>query len=544
MTTHEVLWTPGPERVQNATLTAYRMWLEGSRGLRLPDYDALWRWSTEDLGAFWGSIDAYFGLGLSEQADTVLVSEIMPGARWFPGARLNFAERVLANRDPEVTAIQHASESRPLRSWSWGRLREETARIRYGLAALGVSRGDRVAAYLPNIPETVAAFLATASLGAIWSSAAPESGAATVIDRFAQIEPKVLLAVDGYRSGGRVVDCTETVAEIAAAVPSARVVGLGYHDRTGWGPGLPGAPGGVSEPPAGHPGLSFEPVPFDHPLWILFSPGTTGPPKPIVHSQGGILLELTKATALHLDAQRGDNVFWFTTTGSMMWNVLVGVLLSEASIVLFDGSPGYPDLNALWDLASAAEITTFGTSATYITRCMQAEIAPAQGRDLSRLRSVGSTGSPLSAQGFRWVYERVGEDIWLFSTSGGTDVCTAFVGGVPTLPVREGELQARALGAAVEAWDPDGRPLIDATGELVLTRPMPSMPVFLWGDGDGSRLRESYFSTYPGIWRHGDWIEITSDGGAIIHGRSDASALDRSVDLARAAPVRSRPDGG
>ena len=357
--------------------------------------------------------------------------------------------------------------------------------------------------------------MACASIGAIWSSAAPEFGARSVIDRFAQIEPKVLLAIDGYRYGGKDFDRTEIVERIAAEIPSLEhTVRLGYLDGGGWQQGFLGPEDAE---------LSFDRLPFDHPLWILYSSGTTGLPKAIVHSQGGILLEHLKKMHLHLDAQQDDRVFWFTTTGWMMWNFLVGVLLTEAAIVLYDGNPGYPTLDRLWDLADEAQITTFGTSASFIASCMKAEIEPAAGRDLGRLQAVGSTGSPLSPEGFAWVYEQLGADTWLFSTSGGTDVCTAFVGGVPTLPVYEGELQARALGAALESWDPDGEPHLGEVGELVLTEPMPSMPIYFWDDPDGSRLRDAYFDHYPGVWRHGDWIEVTDRGTAIIYGRSDST---------------------
>jgi acetoacetyl-CoA synthetase len=368
---------------------------------------------------------------------------------------------------------------------------------------------------MPNIVETIASFLAVASLGAIWSSAAPEFGARSVIDRFAQIEPKVLLAVDGYRYGGRDFDRSGAVAEIAAAIPGLeRTLRFGYLDGSGWEDGFLG--------PAGA-GLEFERVPFDHPLWVLYSSGTTGLPKPIVHGHGGMLLEHLKHMGLHVDAQEGDRVFWFTTTGWMMWNFLVGVLLTDASIVIYDGNPGHPDLGALWQLADDAGVTTFGTSASFISSCMKSGVEPARGRDLSHLTAVGSTGSPLSPEGFDWIYEKLGAETWLFSTSGGTDVCTAFVGGVPTLPVYEGELQARALGADLHSFGPDGEDLVDEVGELVITQPMPSMPIFFWGDEDGSRLRESYFETYPGVWRHGDWIELTDRGTAIIYGRSDST---------------------
>jgi acetoacetyl-CoA synthetase len=457
----------------------------------------------------------FCGVRFAEGGETVLGSEAMPGAKWFPGARLSYAEHVFAGKDPDSLAIQHASESRELERLTWGELRAQTAAIASGLRALGVGPGDRVAAYMPNIPETVAALLACASIGATWSSAAPEFGARSVIDRFAQIEPKVLLAIDGYRYGGKEFDRSESVSRIASEMPSLeRVVRLGYLDGTGWEDGFLGS----SET------LEFAALPFDHPLWVLYSSGTTGLPKPIVHGQGGILLEQLKKAHLHLDAQPGDRMFWFTTTGWMMWNFIVGMLLSEASIVLYDGNPGYPDMGTLWQLAADTEMTCFGTSAAFVSACMKAGVTVrSEGRDLSALKAVGSTGSPLSPEAFQWIYDQLPADTWLFSTSGGTDLCTAFVGGVPTLPVYLGELQARSLGAAIESWDPDGKPLIGEVGELVITRPMPSMPVFFWGDESGERYLDSYFSMYPGIWRHGDWIEITPRETAIIYGRSDST---------------------
>jgi len=516
----EVLWRPTPARVAATKLERYRRWLEESRGLKLADYAQLHRWSVTELESFWESIVEHFGVEFATPPRRTLDSHRMPGARWFEGATLNYAEHIFRGRDEEATAIAHASELRELDTLSFGELRRQTARIAAGLRALGVGCGDRVAAYMPNIPETVAAFLACASLGAIWSSAAPEFGAGTVIDRFSQIEPKVLLAVDGYRYGGRDFDRRAVVDEIAAAIDSSpAVVRFGYLSGEGWPQAFLAGSGEASSAPP----LSFTQVPFEHPLWVLYSSGTTGLPKAIVHSQGGMLLEQLKLSNLHLDAHAGDRVFWFTTTGWMMWNFLVGVLLADATIVLYDGNPGHPDLNTLWDLAQRAGITCFGTSAAFISACMKAGVTPREGRDLSALRALGSTGSPLSPEAFRWVYEKVGEDVWLFSTSGGTDMCTAFVGGVPTLPVRAGELQAPALGAAVAAFDEQGKPLLGEVGELVITEPMPSMPVFLWGDEDGARYRESYFSTYPGVWRHGDWIELHADGGAVIHGRSDAT---------------------
>ncbi len=511
----KVLWTPSQERIERATLTRYTRWLADTRGLEFEGYHDLWRWSVSDVSGFWGSLVEFLGVRFASGGDRVLGSSEMPGAQWFPGSTVSYASHVFEGKAHDALAIQHASESRPLQRLTWGELRAETASIAAGLRALGVGPGDRVAAYMPNIPETIAAFLACASIGAVWSSAAPEFGARSVIDRFSQIEPKVLLAVDGYRYGGKDFDRSALVERIAAEIPSLqRVVRLGYLDGSGWEDGFLGS----------SDVLEFAALPFDHPLWVLYSSGTTGLPKPIVHGQGGILLEHLKKAHLHLDAQPGDRLFWFTTTGWMMWNFLVGMLLSDASIVLFDGNPGYPSLGTLWDLADATEMTCFGTSAAFVAACMkEGVVLRSEGRSLDALRSVGSTGSPLSPESFQWIYDQLGSETWLFSTSGGTDLCTAFVGGVPTLPVYLGELQARSLGASVEAWDPEGRPLIDEVGELVITRPMPSMPIYFWGDEDGSRYRESYFSMYPGIWRHGDWIEITSRETAVIYGRSDST---------------------
>jgi acetoacetyl-CoA synthetase len=510
----ELLWEPSADMVQRATLTRYRAWLAAERDLSFDSYEELWRWSVSDLEAFWSSIVEFFDVRFSEGGSEVVRDRSMPGAQWFTGSLVSYAEHIFRGKSDDAIAIRHASELRPLDSWTWGRLRSETARVAAGLRALGVQEGDRVVAYMPNIPETVASFLACASLGAVWSSAAPEFGARSVIDRFEQVTPKVLLTIDGYRYGGRDFDRSPIVERITESIPSLeRVVRFGYLDGSGWEDGF--LPESAE--------LTFAPLPFDHPLWILYSSGTTGLPKPIVHGQGGILLEQIKHQNLHVNAQRDDRVFWFSTTGWMMWNFLVGVLLTEASIVLFDGNPGYPDMSVLWELAADAGITTFGTSAAFIATCRKVDVTPAEGRDLGALRSVGSTGSPLAPESFAWVYDHLNKDTWLFSTSGGTDMCTAFVGGVATLPVYLGELQARALGAGVQAWSPSGESLIDEVGELVITEPMPSMPLYFWGDDDGSRLRDSYFSMYPGVWRHGDWIKITPRGTAVIYGRSDST---------------------
>ncbi len=516
------LWEPTAAQIDRTRLAAYTRWLEGETGRTFGSYAELWAWSVDELEAFWASLWRYLGVRGSQPYNAVCPDRTMPGTRWFPGARLNYAEHMFAGKSGEAVALVHASELRPLRETTWAKLGAETAATAAGLRALGVEPGDRVVAYLPNIEEAVTGLLACASIGAVWSSCSPDFGVRAVVDRFSQIDPKVLLAVDGYRYGGRDHDRREVVARIRSALPTLEhTVVLPYLDEHAvlddtltWSELLAGGEGAE---------LRFEQVPFEHPLWVLHSSGTTGLPKPIVQSQGGILLEHLKMLHLHFDAQPGDRLFWFTTTGWMMWNLLVGGLLTDAPIVLYDGSPAQPSLDVLWQLAADAGITCFGTSAAYLASCLKAGVEPAENRDLSRLRSVGSTGSPLSPEAFRWVYDHVGRDTWLFSMSGGTDVCTAFVGGVPTLPVHEGELQARALGAKVEAFDEDGHPLLDHVGELVLTEPLPSMPIGFWGDEDGSRYREAYFEMYPGVWRHGDWIEITARGAAIISGRSDST---------------------
>jgi acetoacetyl-CoA synthetase len=507
-----VLWEPPDELSENAVLTRFMR----ERGF--DDYHELWRWSVEDLEGFWGAIWDFFEVG--ERSGPVLADGSMPGATWFPDVTVNYAEHAFRGKDEDAIAIVAASESRDELTWTWGELRHQTARIATGLRNLGVTKGDRVVAYLPNIPEAIAALYACASIGAVWSSCSPDFGARAVSDRFAQIEPKVFLTVDGYTYNGRRFDRGETVRAAREQMPGLEhTVVLPYLDEgevikksIKW-----------SELTAEPGELTFERVPFDHPLWVLYSSGTTGLPKAIVQGQGGILLEHLKELQLHVDARAGARLFWFTTTGWMMWNFLVGGLLSEARVLLYDGSPGHPDLGTLWDFADRTGMTTFGTSPAFLASCMKAGIEPGEGRDLSALRAVGSTGAPLPPDAFRWIYEHLGSDTWLFSTSGGTDLCTAFVGGVPLLPVYEGELQARALGAAVEAWSPEGEPLTNEVGELVITKPMPSMPIYLWGDEDGERYREAYFDTFEGIWRHGDWIEITDRGTAIISGRSDAT---------------------
>ncbi|CAB4869830.1 unannotated protein [freshwater metagenome] len=527
MSTAPLLWQPSAQQRAQTNLARYVEQLNTDRGtsFSIDDYEQLWRWSVDDLEGFWRSIWDQFEVLADGDPTTVLTTHTMPGAEWFPGTRLNLAEHVFRGRADDRVAIVEAGELRELREITWGELSALTARIAGGLRNLGVGEGDRVVAYLPNALEAMAALLATASLGAVWSSCSPDFGAGSVVDRFSQIEPKVLLAVDGYRYGGRDFSRMDVVAQLEAAMPTLEhVVLLPYLDANATPDALQRGMSWADllERGEGVP-LEFNRVPFSSPLWVLYSSGTTGLPKAIVQGQGGILLELLKTLHLQVDAREGDRVFWFTTTGWMMWNFLAGVLLTDASIVLYDGNPGTPTLDRLWDLAAEAGITTFGTSASFISSCQKARVRPAAGRDLSRLRAIGSTGSPLSPEGFRWVYDELASDLWLFSTSGGSDVCTAFVGGVPVLPVHEGELQCRALGAKVESFDEDGLPLIGEVGELVLTEPLPSMPLGLWNDPDGSRLRDAYFDMYPGIWRHGDWIRITERGSAIIYGRSDST---------------------
>jgi acetoacetyl-CoA synthetase len=518
----DVLWRPGERELTRSPIAAYLRHLE-ARGRRFDDYHALWRWSTDDLEGFWASIWEFFGVR-GTPYERVLTTRRMPGARWFTGSRLNYAEHALLRTGGDV-AVYGRSQTRAPVDVTFDELRAQVGAARRGLARLGVGRGDRVAAYLPNVPETVVAFLACASLGAIWSSCSPEFGVRSVVDRFGQIEPRVLLTVDGYRYGRRTIDRTEEVRALRAALPTVEhVVALPYLD-----PDRPAPPGATPwSELVGEPGeLAFDPMPFDHPLYILYSSGTTGLPKAIVHGHGGITVEHLKAMALSHDIERGDRFLWFTTTAWMMWNIVVSGLLAGASIVCVDGDPGYPDLRALWRIVAEVGVTVFGTSATFLTSCRRRGLRPGEELDLSRLRGLGSTGSPLPTDTYRWVYEAVGRDVQLCSTSGGTDVCAAFVGGSPLLPVVAGEMSCRSLGARVEAFDPRGRPVVGEQGELVVTAPMPSMPVGFWNDPDGERYRAAYFETYPGIWRHGDWITISERGSCVISGRSD-STLNRA----------------
>ncbi|GAA4870133.1 acetoacetate--CoA ligase [Actinomycetospora straminea] len=525
----EILWRPDETTVQNARITAFAQHVAREHGVTVDTYDQLWAWSTSDLPAFWGAIVDFLGVRFHDRPSTVLGSDAMPGAEWFPGATLNYAEHALWPREGGAdgdTAIVAVREDGRRVARTYGELRADVARARAGLVALGVGRGDRVVALAPNTVETLVAFLAAASLGATWSSCSPDFGARAVVDRFAQIEPSVLVAVDGYLYNGKGYDVRGTVDDLRGQLPTLRAfVGIDYLADDAWG-GRDDVVRWADFTDHADAELTVDPVPFDHPLWILYSSGTTGLPKGIVHSHGGIVVEHLKSLAIQHDLGPGDRFFWFTTTGWMMWNLLISGLLVGSTVVAFDGSPGHPDLDVLWKMAADEGVTLFGTSASFVQSCLKAGLRPRDAFDLSAIRSVGSTGSPLSPEGFDWLRDAVGGQLQIASVSGGTDTCAAFVGVAPTVPVWRGEISCRALGCAVESFDPQGNPVIDEVGELVITRPMPSMPVMLWNDTDGSRMRESYFEDFPGIWRHGDWILITPRGSCVIRGRSD-STLNR-----------------
>jgi acetoacetyl-CoA synthetase len=534
------LWRPDPARAAASRIVAFQAWAAEHHGAPAaplapaPDdteaaarYAALHTWSTDDLDRFWSAVAQWFDVRFAAQPQAVLADPAMPGARWFPGARLNYAEHALrAAEDPsraDRPAILHLDETteQPA-ALTWAELRRQVGSLAAALRARGVGPGDRVGAYLPNIPQAIVALLATAAVGAVWTSCAPDFGARSVLDRLQQIEPAVLFAVDGYHYGGKDHDRTDVVAELRRELPSVHTV---VHVP------LLGAPAPDGALPwddlvAADIEPVFEQLPFDHPLWVLYSSGTTGLPKAIVQSQGGILLEHLKQASLHLDLGPDDRFLWYTSTGWMMWNFLVAGLLVGATVVTYDGSPGHPDTGALWSVAARTGATVLGTSAAYVIASRKAELHPGRDLDLSAVRCIGTTGSPLPPDGFQWIYDEVKHDVWLASVSGGTDVCSCFVGGVPTLPVHLGEIQAPCLGAAVESWDVHGSPHTDRVGELVVTKPLPSMPIGFWNDPDGTRYRDSYFDMFPGTWRHGDWITVTGRGTVVIHGRSD-STLNR-----------------
>ena len=522
----DLLWTPSQARVDASRLTNFARWVETHRGLRFTSYDDLYRWSIDDLDGFWSSLDHWLGIRWSRRPSRVLDSHAMPGTTWFSGGRLNYAEHLLfpvGGVEGDTVAVIAAREDGQETVATWAELRGQVASVQAWLRSQGVGRGDRVAAILPNGVEALVAVLAVAALGAIWSSCSPDFGPTAIADRFTQINPVVLFAVDGYQYGGKGYDIGATVRELVGDLPSLKATVLvpcldpeARHDGSAtW-----------AELLATEGDLQFEPMAFDDPLWVLYSSGTTGLPKPIVHGQGSMLLEHSKQLALHLDLGPGDRFFWFSTTGWMMWNLLISGLAVGASIVLYDGNPAYPEPDTLWRLAERHRITCLGLGAPFIQACLKADLHPGRDLDLEALRTVGSTGAPLPPDGFAWVYDRVSPEVMLSSLSGGTDVCSAFVGGASWLPVHAGVIPCRLLGCAVEAFDEAGHPVIDEVGELVVTAPMPSMPVGFWNDPDGSRLRAAYFEVYPDVWRHGDWIKIAADGSCVIYGRSD-STLNR-----------------
>jgi len=519
----EVLWQPPADVRSRSGMGRWLDWLERERGLTFDDYEAAWRWSTTDLGAFWASVWDYFDVRSRTAYDRALEGDGIADARWFGGAEINFAEHALrlegrADSDAVILARSQAREPIAL---TVSQLRDQVARARAGLATLGVKPGDRVAGYVSNIPEALIAFLATAGLGAIWSACSPELGVRSVVERFGQIEPTVLVTVDGYRYGAKTIDRVDEIAAIRAALPSLRTVVVVPHldERTDRiGDALPWA-----ELVAHEPSVEVRPVAFDHPLAVLYSSGTTGPPKAIVHGHGGLLLEHLKLLGLHTDLGPGDRFFWLTTTSWMMWNYLTSGLLVGSTIVLFDGHPGAPDLDCLWQLAEEAGVTYFGAGAPFFMACRKAGLEPRRSFDLSRLRGIGSTAAPLPASGFHWLDEDVAPSVPIGSVSGGTDVCTGFVGPSPLVPVWAGEISCRMLGASIVAYDEAGLEVVGERGELVITQPLPSMPLGFWGDGDGSRYRASYLEHFEGVWRHGDWITITDRGSCLISGRSDAT---------------------
>ena len=522
----KILWEPSHSMAENSNLSAYMQWLKKHEDLKFGNYQELWSWSVNHIADFWESIWKFFKVISKTPITEVVSKDPMPYTQWFGGTSLNYAEHIFRNETDNYPAIIYASEGEVIKEISWQELKWKVAAFRSFLLRSGVKAGDRVVAYLPTIPEATIAFLATNSIGAVWSSTSPDFGTSSVIDRFSQIAPKVLIAVNGYKYGGKSFNRMKEVEEIAENLDELEKVVIIPYIESKEDILLDKAISWEETISSKTEELHFKQVPFQHPIWVLYSSGTTGIPKAITHSNGGVLLEHLKYLAFHNDVKPGERCFWYTTTGWMMWNYIQASMLCGGILVLYDGSPGYPDLNVLWQFAQDAQINHFGTSAAFIAANMKEKIYPGKEFDLSSLRSLNSTGSPLAPEGFDWVYKEVKNDLWLASISGGSDVCSAFVGGNPLLPVYSGEIQCRALGCKLEAYNENGKPVLDEVGEMVILEPMPSMPVFFWNDNNYKRYNESYFEMYPGVWRHGDWIRVTPRNGIVIYGRSD-STLNR-----------------